>query len=503
MAKSATQGIEEPPQKSHRLRYPAALPKPGSGEQPYAKKREELKKVSAHEVVVWVMETPEWASFVRPELEALDRERADGRKDGRGGKPAYSAEDIEKALLFGKVMGFRTYKKTHAFLCADRYARQALGFTRANHKKAVRFEDGVPSRATVSRHLRRFGKERRADIWDKFWRLLRDRHVMNFPEMLEEMLESYLDGTALRTHYTCPIFDPDTGELVNEDDITCPDGGYKAKSAGEDKSGHGWNKIPLLTRTGVPWAELLPKIHEGEPTVAAVLLTTEARQVLDLVPDHKLGVGTADGGFDSPQVRRAFREIGFIENIHNVSHKEDSKPRAAAERKRRIPIEGYPNWFSDGHHQLVCKCGEAEIFRRIPPLSKSGKATCRVEGRCKNCGSITITSGAWRLHKKSTEWTRVNPKDPKAVAKADLLFGNPLTFDDPIANRFGNGRFGRNEGMFGTVWKRWRLGEKRWYRSVHDMRAEIGMIYAIIHVMAMEQRQRKVALELPEPPEDS
>jgi hypothetical protein len=503
MAETTATAGAEAAAKEQRKRYPERLPKPGSGEQPFAKKRTELKKVSAHEVVLWITETPEWASFVRPELEALDRERADGRKDARGGKPAYSAEEIEKALLYGKVKGFRTYIKTHAYLCADRYAREALGFTRPNHKKAVRFQDGVPSRATVSRHLRRFGKQRRADMWDKFWRLLRDRHVIDFPEMLEEMLESYLDGTILPTHYTCPIYDPVTGELVNEDDITCPDGGYRGKDAGEGKSGHGWNKIPLLTRTGVPWAEVLPKIHESEKTEAAKLLMTEARQVLDLVPERKLGVGTADGGFDSPNVRRAFREIGFIENIHTVSHKEDSKPRAASERKRRIPIEGYPNWFSDGHRQLVCKCGEGKTFRRVPPLSKKGKATCRVEGRCKNCGAITITSGAWRLHKNSTEWTRVNPKDPKAVAKADLLFGNPLTFDDPIANAYGNGRFGRNEGMFGTVWKRWRLGHKRWYRTVHDYRAEIGMIYSIIHVVAMEQRRRKVELELPDPLEDT
>lgn len=503
MGATATNASEEAPTRNHRKRYPERLPEPGSGEQPFAKKRKELQKVSAAEVVLWIMATPEWADWMKPILEAVDRERAEARRDGRGGQPAYSAEDIEKALLFGKVMGFRTYKKTHAFLCADRYARQALGFTRANHKKAVRFEDGVPSRATVSRHLRRIGKERRGDAWDTLWRKLRDRHVIDFPEMQEEIRDSYLDGSAFKTHYTCPIIDPKTGEVINEDDVTCPDGGYMGKEAGEDKSGHGWNMIPPLTRTAVPWALTLPKIHESEKVEATKLAASEMRAVLDLIPDRKIGVLTADGGFNSPELRRELREMGVVENIHNVSHRKESEARAAALRKKRIPIEGHPTWFSDGHHQLVCKCGEAKIFRRVPPRKKGGRAVTRVEGRCKNCGSMSITSGLWRLHKNSTEWTRVNPSNPKDVAKADLLFGNPLTFDDPLANEYGNGRFGRNEGMFGTLWKRWRLGEKRWYRSAHDARSEIGMIFTIIHVVAMEQRRRKVALGLPEPPEDS
>jgi hypothetical protein len=493
----ATKAKSTEPERKQRIRVPKCIPAPPSGEQPYAKKREELKGVTEAEIVGWIMETPEWAEAMRPVLEAVDRERAEARRDPRGGRPVYTAEDIEKALLFQKVCGYRTYKKAHMHLCADLRTREALGFTRPNSKKATRFADGVPSRATISRHLRRFGAERRGDAWDKLARLLRDFHVANFPEMQEEMRVSNTDGTAIKTHYVTPIIDPNTGEIENAESVTCWDGGYMPSSAGESKSGRGWNLIPFLTHTGVPWSWSLTKIHESEPVNAALLTSGEAQAVLALIPERKLGIVTADGAFSSPNFRIALRAAGFIENIHPVSHRRESEERAEKFRNKKTPIEGFPNWFADGHRQIECACKKGHTFARFK-MNNKNEAICRVEGACAKCGSITITSGMWRLAKNPARWVRVDPSNPDE--EPDYLFGNPFTFDDPLANQFGSRRFGHCEGMFGVLWKRWRLGEKRWFRTVHQARAEVGMVFSIIHVVTMEQRRRKGALAPPGTP---
>jgi hypothetical protein len=488
----------ETPERKQRLRIPKNLPTPPSGEQPFAKRRDELKKVTEAEIVLLVIERPEWAQAMKPMLDTLDMERAEARLGKPGGRPAYSAEEIEKALLFQKVCGYRTYKKAHMHLCADLKSREMLGFTRANAKAATRYATGVPSRATVSRHLRRFGHERRGAAWDALARLLRDFHVVNFPEMQEEMRVTNVDGSRFRTHHTTPLINPKTGVIENADDVTCWDGGHLPPSAGERKCGNGWKLLPFASHTSIPWAwpALPPMIHKSEVTEAINLVFEDVKDVLALIPERKLGLITMDGGFTSQHLREVIREIGFIENCHPVSHRKQSEERAAEFREKRIPIEGYPHWFADGHRQLHCGCGEGHLFSRTE-MNRKGKTICRVEGACKTCGSITITSGKWKLAKNPTHCARVDPSNPDE--EPDFLFGNPFTFDDPLANQFGNRRFGHNEGLFGTLWKRWRFGEKRWYRTVYQAQAEIGMVFSIIHVVAMEQRTRKEQLTLAPP----
>ncbi|MCP9486544.1 MAG: hypothetical protein MSC30_11830 [Gaiellaceae bacterium MAG52_C11] len=491
---------EAPPKKRNGVKK--YLPTPPSGEQPFAKCREELKGLTDAEIVLLVMDTPAWKEAMVPVLDAVDRERKASRRGGRGGTPVYSAEDIEKALLFQRVCGYRTYKKAHMRLNADRRTREALGFDRANAKKATRYADGVPSQATVSRHLQRFGKERRGDAWDELARTLRDFHVANFPEMQEEMLVAQGDGTAVKTHYTTPIINPKTGKVTNEASVTCPDGGYMPPSAGPDKSGNGWNALPISTHSSVPFVWALPKIHESEPVEATKLVRDELiGRVLPLLgPDRKIGVITFDGAFASPTLRKELRAAGWAENIHHVSHRKESEDRAAKERARRYPIEGYEGkWFSDGHRQLLCACGQGTTRGRFK-FRKDMSVACWVEGACDTCGPISITSGKWRLAKNPSRWVRVDPSNPKE--DPDLLFGNSLTFDDELSRQFGDRRFGHNEGFHGSaLWRRFRITtEKRWFRTVHDARADIGICFSIIHTVAMEQRRRKRAALAASPP---
>lgn len=484
-----------------RLRVPKCLPVPGKAEQPYAQSREELKGLTYAEITLLVMESDGWKQAMAPILEAIDRERAAARKDRRGETARYSAEDIEKALLFQRVCGFKGYKEAHKELCgADSEARETLGFTGGpNRKKATRYLDGVPSRSTISRHLRRFGKERRGDAWDAVARAQRDLHLANFPEMRKEAEIAAIDGTSLLTHRTTPIIDPKTGEVVNADKVTCWDGGYVPASAGEHKSGNGWNLIPVTTSTGIPLAWSLPKLHESEPLQATLLVAEQFKdEVVPLLdPDRGIGVVTADGAFHSAPLRLALRSVGYVENIHHVSHADSpkSRKRASAERARRVPIENFPNWFADGHRQLVCACGKGLTFGRYDKL-KDGRISVRVEGACFTCGSISITSGKWRLAQNPSRYVEVDPSNP--AEEPDYLFGNPLTYDSKLAAEYGKKRFAHCEGFYGTLANRWGLIKgKRWFETVHEARADVGIIFSIIHVLAMEQRQRAALASAP------
>lgn len=492
-----------------RLRVPKCLPTPEASDQPYAKSREELHGLTDAQAVLLVMESEGWQRVMVPILDEMDRERAAERKDGRGETPRYSAADIEKAILFQRMSGFKGYKEAHKELCgSDPEARTTLGFTAGpNRKKATKGLDGVPSRSTISRHLRRFGKERRGDAWVEVFNVNRDEHLTNFPEMRKETKVVALDGTTILTHYQAEIKDPKTGETVNADRVTCPTAGYVPASAGENKSGSGWNAIVIPTATGIPMDFALTKLNEPEPDEATKLvLDSFAKNVVPLLdPDRGIGVATADGAFHSAPLRLALRSVGYAENIHHVSHGDSptSKAHAKRERKRRRAIVGFPNWFADGHRQLVCACGEGLTSGRYDVLA-DGQVQVRVEGACLNCGSITITSGRWRLAQKTTKhperYVEVDPSNDKE--EPDYLFGNPLTFDSPLAAEFGKKRFGHCEGFFGTLSNRWGLNKgKRWFRSIDDARADVGMIFSIIHVLSMEQRRRKQAVLAADPPD--
>jgi hypothetical protein len=78
----------------------------------------------------------------------------------------------------------------------------------------------------------------------------------------------------------------------------------------------------------------------------------------------------------------------------------------------------------------------------------------RVEGQCKNCKSITITSGEWYLAQNPSMFRRVIPG---AGHEPDYLFGNPLTYHDVVGREYGHDRFGHNEGFHSMLGSRFGL----------------------------------------------
>lgn len=140
-------------------------------------------------------------------------------------------------------------------------------------------------------------------------------------------------------------------------------------------------------------------LHTSEREVAIELVRDDfANRVKPHLKGDKLSVLSADGAFAKQELRAELRRLGIVENIHLVSHGDmaESKANAARNAAKRIRIQGYKNWFTNGHRELICACGAGTTIRRLN-LDRNGKAVVRSEGTRKNCGSITITSGDWRL----------------------------------------------------------------------------------------------------------
>ncbi len=463
------------------------LPKPGSGDVPYAKSRPELAGFSEAQITRAILDSAAWQQVMRPILAELDRQRTRPGKE----KPIYSSEELESVLLYQRVCGLGSYKRARNELAGDREeARRLLGFDKPRNRKTrvVKLRDGVPSEATVSRHRARFNERRRVEAYLALERRLLEEHLA-CPELQEEALILNMDGTKIETHYTAPIIDRATKTCINDSRVTAPEAGYVPYSAGRDKSGHGWNLVSITSQTGIPLAWTVVPLHASERDVGVAVVRELADRVTPRVP-RQLSVLSADGGFNKQELRAELRRLGIVENIHLVSHGDEpvSRANAANNNAKRVPIEGYKDWFANGHRELVCACGAGTMIKRLS-LDRHGKAVVRTEGTCRKCGSITITSGDWRKAQNPDRWVRINPQNPRE--KPDLLMGNPLTFNDPNASEYGRRRFGHHEGFHGALVSRFGLiKDKRWFRRIDEARIATAMTFCVMHVVALEQRRR-------------
>jgi hypothetical protein len=471
-----------------RVRFSGDLPRPLHGRVPYAKSREELAGYSDAHIVRDILDSAAWNEVMTPFLAEVERTRQ------RPGKvsPLYSALELESVLLLQIVGGYETVRETRNALAGDRTdeMRRLLGFERPRPlpgQRVIKLRSGIPSEATLSRYRLQTGDARRLAAYRALEQRLLEEHAAT-DELRAEASVLDMDGTAIVTHYTAPIYNPDTGLLVNGGindrgypRVTAPEAGYNPKL------GHAWNLVMTATQTGVILAWRLVPANVSEKVAGAEVLQ-ELEHVLPLLGERKLRVLSADGGFNSPQIRRRARELGVLENIHIVSHDRSSRTTAAKEDRRRIPIEGYRNWSTNGHRELVCKCGNGRSIRRAR-LGPKGTTVARVEGHCEKCKSITITSGEWFLAQNPVKWRRANPRD--ARQSPDLLMGNPLTFNDAVSEQYGNRRFGHNEGLHGALSSRFGLIEgKRWFRRADQACLAVAMTVCVMHSVAIEQRQR-------------
>jgi hypothetical protein len=199
-----------------------------------------------------------------------------------------------------------------------------------------------------------------------------------------------------------------------------------------------------------------------------------------------------DGANHSHPLRKALHDLGVVEQIHAVSHGDNEKSRRNARKhnKMRLVIDGYPNWLANGHNELFCSCGQGQTWKEIGV--RHGKAVIRTSGRCPNCGPISITTGTWRKvknvgRKGQSGFVRCQPGEADL---ADQAFGNPLTYNDQMAEVYGCKRFGHNEGLHGQLTTRYNLLKgKRWFRRRSQARTDVAVVFSIIHCLAMKQRR--------------
>jgi Transposase DDE domain len=492
-----------------RVRF-GKLPKPADRTQvPYALSRDELKSLTPGEMVKIVMATAAFQEQVGPLLDRLDAQR--GRRGKRRGvEPLYSSWELEQVLLFQVMCGLRSAKEARDRLAGDRgvECRRLLGLDRereTNRRRKRKRLPGVPSESTLSRHRQRIGEEDRADAYDRCFKQIRIDHMIEFPEFVEEMRVLALDGTTVETHFKTPRYHKTTKKLLNADQVTCPEGGYGAKTAGGGKAGEGFNEVILTSMSGMPVGAETIAIHHGESKCGTRVLEEFGQEVAPHLDRTKMNVLVADGGFQSPELRRAARDASLLEQVHFASHgdKQESKKNVRERNADVRLIDGYPNWFANGHREIFCRCGGGKISKDLG--TRKGRPFSRVTGECDKCGHISITSGQWRSVQNmggvvgQNGWMRVLPGEQ---GKPDLAFGNPLTFNDPVAEVYGKQRFALNEGLNSNLSDRFRFNRhKRWFRRRVQVETEASVIFTIMHALAMEQRRRaRAATQQPPAP---
>lgn len=482
---------------ARRERYHRLLPDPRVDTRSrWAKSRPELQHLTEAQMVVELMATDAFQETVQPLLDQVEAERSERQRRKR--TFLYSVTEVEKAMIFKAITGINLMTELREKLTADEPGlRETLGFDwpRNPDREMVRM-DGVPSLATLCRHRQLFDRRERAEAYARFFERVRDDHFVEFPvEMLDEIRQLGIDGSKIEIQGECPIYDKkDKGKQdkkpVNPKRITCPDGGYVGRGASPDKSGHGFNKHTIATATKLPLVFEVTPLNDAEIRTGEKLIDQLDAEILSQYPERALGVMNGDSAYSGPDFRKRARRFRMIENIHKTSHADKPEVVARVEslREERIKIKGHPSWFSDGLYQLVCKCKRGNV-RPGYSIDKNGRTLTWVEGSCKHgCGSITITSGWWRIAQNPRQWVRINPANKKE--RPDLAFGNPLTYDHPVSNTYGRQRRSRQEGLNSVMATRMNLTTgKRRYKTIQDARADVAVSYALAHFLTMIQRR--------------
>lgn len=514
-AKASGKPVVECAPKGRRSPRSTVLPSPPEDRTlDYALSREELADIEPGEVVLAVEELRGFREVVRPVLDAVDEARLapkEGEKKRRGRRPSYNALDYWRLEVLRRVLASHSTQATRDWLTTDKAAktRTLLGFDRPRAHyggKAKKWMDGVPSDGWMSDIRTKWLSEARlAELMGELERWALAEKMASLPGMLEECRTLHADGSKLETHATAPKLKRDKdGNVVGTMNewkkgrdgrrvkaITAPEAGYVPNNRGRnaDHSGHGWNIVMVTSSKGTVLAHRNVPLNASEKETLTGM-AGEVGQVLDVLGERELRVLTTDAAFHAREMRRAWREVGVLENTHLSSHggHPTSKRKAAARDKRRYPIEGHSDWFANGHREIKCRCGQGKVSRMVG-LDARGRAVARAKGECETCkSSAVITSGMWRLS-KDEKFVRCTSawKD-----KADLALGNPLTFNDSLAAEYGRARFNGQEGAFGSQFtQRFKLlKSKRWFYRQSQVDLEVAAVVTITHALSLERWRR-------------
>lgn len=461
-------------------------------------KQPELFDATDGQNAAWMIETPEFQRVFAPALEAVDRRNRTGFGKTAGRPSRWSALQLESVLIYRRMAGLESIKRTLLNLGADLEARQLLGF-----------EDALPSAPTMTRYIRQhFDEDKRAALHRELDRQLR-QEVVQRSGFDQEARIMGMDGSQHGTRFTAPIPQvgkdgKTTGKIVNAHKkpgepgaITAPTAGYVGGH--HPKSGRGWQMVGLFTEHGTPLAWDISSLNEAEVDAAERVLSSYETEIKPHRDPENFSVLTADAGFSANRLREQMQGLAVVPNIHRASHKKDylqpdeETENASKRNKKWLPFRHpdkrhYKKWGVNGHGELSCSCG-AGVTKREFPIRKNGSVVPVTKGHCLDCGDVTITSGQWKLSSRYTYFARCYRSD-----QADPLIGNSLTFNDPLSQEYGQDRYGFGESIHATIKRRFGLLKDRsWMRSIVEVETEFAIAMSAISVLLLKRDERRQA----------
>lgn len=474
----------------------------------YAKRRVELKDMCPGDIVLAFEATHAWQSIAVPlldDVEAKRRAPLPGENKRRGKPSQWTAYDFERIELLRRVLGKKSGQDTRDWLAGDRAWRTRELFrmdwerpTSGGNKRVLM--TGVPSDGAMSDYrVGYFGEDARAGMYRLLERFLLIEKLTMSPWGLKELDLLYADGSKLGTHYTPPKkkygvvcnaeLRPDRNGVMRCP-ITAPDAGFVPdKGHNSDHAGAAWNILFISTIKGTILARRCVPMNAPE-NKTLISMVDELGEVLSSF-ERRVRVLTADGAFNSRELRRKLKEVGVVENIHLSSHgkKQDKGTQKGITQRdaKRRRFEGSQTWFADGHRRLHCKCGKGTIVRRVS-VDSHGKAIVATQGKCLHgCGTIRVQAGKWRMSTDKKTIRRI-----RRGQLPDWTIGNPLTYHDEKAADYGVPRYNAQEGMFGSqLTQRFKLLKgKRWFRRQAQVEMEVSMVICITHVLSIERYKR-------------
>jgi hypothetical protein len=478
---------------NRRLRY-GQLPVPAERADLYwGVNQPELRDLTDAQLTALLIATPEFQALLEPKLTEIDaRNQTVGSGKSMGRPNRWSALQVESFLLYRRIAGLETIKRTCERLHWDSEARHLLDLG-----------ERLPSRATISRYVNQhFDASERVSLYRELDRRLRQR-VVQLPGFDIEARIIGLDGSKHGTRYTPPI--PERGKngkltkkLLNghlkpgaPGSITAPDAGYVGGN--HPKSGRGWQLMGLFTEHGTLIAWDISPLNEGERVAAERVLSQYEREILPHRGPQTLSICTADGGFSSPVLRSRLQDLRVVPNIHRASHGRTPKTQrnvakldADWQRFEHPDKKHYANWQANGHMELRCAC-RAGVLKRVFEVSKAGYLSIAVKGQCGKCGNVTITAGKWRRAQNPTRYVRAF-----AQHHGEPALGNGLTYKDRLSRKYGKGRFGWGESVHATLERRFGLlQDKSGMRSKVQVETEFAIAASAISVLLLERHARQ------------
>jgi hypothetical protein len=260
---------------------------------------------------------------------------------------AYSYFELECVLLFGRLLGKRTVRETLAALSGYKAAktREEFGLDRPRDHVKTRYVkrednlglDGVPSEATMSRHIRkRFPEKLRTKLYLQCFLEIVIEHAEKYPEFARLLEALGADGSVMKSRHHPRmrtdengniVYGPDTGEVS-----MIPEGWEGGSLSGKSSDpehkrppaylrGHGQMCVTVHTPDALPVGVEIGRLGaDHETNLLLKIVEEQLPRVRKTMRPEAVPTVTTDGGFASQRTRRGLSEVGFVANSHDVGH---------------------------------------------------------------------------------------------------------------------------------------------------------------------------------------